>query len=172
MITSSTTFGPFGIAEQLNRRLVEYIGSSYPLRDEVLIAERERLLKLPGVISQEPRLEITPDYASGPRIEDLDLPTGAAKVLSTLAARDPSLGIHNPPYAHQAAAFHAFLTERADIMVSSGTGSGKTETFLHPILAELAREATERPNRFAQPGVRALILYPMNALVGDQLARL
>ena len=58
------------------------------------------------------------------------------------------------------------------MVVTTGTGSGKTEAFLLPILSKLAIEARERPQSFAMPAVRALMLYPMNALVNDQLGRL
>ena len=55
----------------------------------------------------------------------------------------------------------------------TGTGSGKTESFLLPILGKFAREAEANPGGFGgQPAMRALILYPMNALVNDQLGRL
>lgn len=55
----------------------------------------------------------------------------------------------------------------------TGTGSGKTESFLLPTLGKLAREAATNPKGFAaQPAVRALVLYPMNALVNDQLGRI
>ena len=55
----------------------------------------------------------------------------------------------------------------------TGTGSGKTEAFLLPILGKLATEAQAHPATFRdQPAMRALILYPMNALVNDQLGRL
>ena len=57
-------------------------------------------------------------------------------------------------------------------MVATGTGSGKTETFLYAILGALALEGAERRDSFAHHGVRALLLYPMNALVSDQTARL
>ena len=57
-------------------------------------------------------------------------------------------------------------------MVTTGTGSGKTESFLIPILGKLAVEAIERPDSFSSPAIRALLLYPMNALVNDQLGRL
>ena len=75
-------------------------------------------------------------------------------------------------YTHQARAFEAFLRDGRDIVVATGTGSGKTECFLVPILGSLYQEAESRPESFRRPGVRALILYPMNALVNDQLARL
>ena len=50
--------------------------------------------------------------------------------------------------------------------------SGKTETFLYSIIGLLALEANRSPKSFSMPGVRALLLYPMNALVSDQTARL
>ena len=56
--------------------------------------------------------------------------------------------------------------------MTTGTGSGKTETFLLPILGRLAREAALNSVSFKQRAVRALLLYPMNALLNDQLGRL
>jgi ATP-dependent helicase YprA (DUF1998 family) len=62
------------------------------------------------------------------------------------------------------------LVEGKNLLVMTGTGSGKTESFLLPILGKLACEAKTNPTVFSdQPAVRALILYPMNALVNDQL---
>src|SRR5262249_48593993 len=60
-----------------------------------------------------------------------------------------------------------------NLIIMTGTGSGKTESFLLPILGKFAREAATKPKAFGgQHGVRALLLYPMNALVNDQLGRL
>ena len=59
-----------------------------------------------------------------------------------------------------------------DLVVTSGTGSGKTETFLLPALSRLADEASRSPEAFSHRAVRVLLLYPMNALVNDQLGRL
>ena len=82
-------------------------------------------------------------------------------------------------------------------IVTSGTGSGKTESFMLPVLATLANEAVKWPapragflqerwwaggdafvhmRRHESPerpkALRAIILYPMNALVDDQMVRL
>src|SRR5262249_37294218 len=72
----------------------------------------------------------------------------------------------------QAMALEAFLGHDQEIIVATGTGSGKTESFLMPILGSLAVESSTRPRSWIIPGVRALLLYPMNALVNDQLGRL
>ena len=83
-----------------------------------------------------------------------------------------SQGVFFDPYVHQVQALKAW-TKGSDIIVSTGTGSGKTECFLWPIVGHLHDYArrnmgTPGPHR----GVKALILYPMNALVADQLKRL
>lgn len=74
------------------------------------------------------------------------------------------------PFTHQLAAWQ--LLKRDDpqsVLITSGTGSGKTEGFLVPILDDLVRERTT-----GQPlcGVRALFLYPLNALINSQRDRL
>lgn len=76
-----------------------------------------------------------------------------------------------PPYAHQAEAWKALgRPEPTSVIVSSGTGSGKTECFLVPILDRLVRlsDGGQRPLQ----GVRALMLYPLNALISSQEERL
>src|SRR5207237_7731194 len=81
--------------------------------------------------------------------------------------------IHDPPYGHQAASIRGALVEGRSLVVMTGTGSGKTECFLLPILGKLAIEARRKPESFKKfSAVRALVLYPMNALVNDQLGRL
>ena len=80
--------------------------------------------------------------------------------------------LFDPPYEHQAQALELALAHPfRDLVVTTGTGSGKTETFLLPILGRLAAEAGAR-KEFGTRAVRALMLYPMNALVNDQLGRL
>ena len=73
------------------------------------------------------------------------------------------------PYRHQLKAFERLCTEGGHqpepTLVTTGTGSGKTECFLFPILDHCWR------NR-ETPGVKAIVLYPMNALASDQARRL
>lgn len=156
------------LARELHGQLQRYIEAQYPLRHADLIAERHALLATPGVISQEPFLESMQGYAPGQTYHTLTLPDGLAATLQALAQKSlilPQL------YRHQAEALEAFLHEGRDLIVGTGTGSGKTETFLLPILARSLQEAQQRTHSFHMPGMRTLLLYPMNALVNDQLTR-
>ena len=73
-----------------------------------------------------------------------------------------------PGYTHQEAAWQRLSSDRdgANTIVATGTGSGKTECFLYPILDHCARAIAQ-----SQAGVKALIVYPMNALASDQARR-
>lgn len=73
------------------------------------------------------------------------------------------------PYTHQVESWTRLKEEGRSILVSSGTSSGKTECFLVPILDDLARES-QKVGRLT--GVRALFLYPLNALIASQRDRL
>lgn len=76
------------------------------------------------------------------------------------------------PYQHQVEAWQALIAAKPprSVLVTSGTGSGKTECFLVPILHDLATELASRPGGLT--GVRALFLYPLNALIKSQRDRL
>jgi DEAD/DEAH box helicase domain-containing protein len=75
------------------------------------------------------------------------------------------------PYAHQLQAWQILAQQPArSLIVTSGTGSGKTECFMVPILDRLAREQLELGGPLV--GVRALFLYPLNALINSQRDRL
>ena len=71
-------------------------------------------------------------------------------------------------YKHQADSIRASGVEGKDIIVSSGTGSGKTECFLYSMINNMLRANID----FDAPGVRVLMIYPRNALVKDQLRRI
>lgn len=159
------------VFDGLVRAFHQYLEAQYHVWDESLIAGRRHLLESSGTTFQEPHLEATPFYLGGKKYRELAIPDSAKDIL-TLAARRPNAGIFPKPYLHQAQALEAFLGRDAEIIVATGTGSGKTESFLMPILGALAVESRLRPLSWDIPGVRALLLYPMNALVNDQLGRL
>ena len=146
-----------------------YITSTYHISNSALVDLREELLSRSGAIAQRPYLESTARYAASRRYEDLSLPSDVAELLKWLGERGV---VFDPPYDHQARALELTLTPPfRDLVVTTGTGSGKTETFLLPILGRIAAEAL-RGQSFSTRAVRALLLYPMNALVNDQLGRL
>jgi len=97
-------------------------------------------------------------------INALDKPAGEAGA-NYRFPRDGS------PYKHQLAAWQLLgQAEPQSVIVTSGTGSGKTECFMVPILNQLAREVCTKPGSLE--GVRALFLYPLNALIQSQQERL
>ena len=165
-----------GTIKQLHVALRDYIEATYHISAPALIEQRRELLDRTAVIHQVPYIESTPRYQSGESYASIKgLPTAALKLYSALSTS--SLGypaiLYDPPYKHQSEAIRNTLVERKNLLVMTGTGSGKTESFLLPILGKLAREAQDNSGAFRdQPAVRALILYPMNALVNDQLGRL
>lgn len=161
--------------EQLHRALRDYIEATYHISDRKLVAQRSSLLDELGVIHQRPYLESTPRYKTGKRFSDLGLDGATLEMFSSVSKPEGDLGllIHDPPYQHQALATNLSLVEGRSLVVMTGTGSGKTECFLLPILGKLAKEAKSKGRRFGDTcAVRAMVLYPMNALVNDQLGRL
>ena len=162
--------------EQLHNALRDYIEATYHVSARSLIAQRKALLDRPGVIHQVPYLESTPRYETGePFSGMLGLHPAALQAYHAVSSRQDDLPrlIYDPPYKHQSAAIRGSLIEGRNLIIMTGTGSGKTESFLLPILGKLAREASNSPNTFSQQSaMRALVLYPMNALVNDQLGRL
>lgn len=161
---------------RLQHALCEYIEATYHISAPSLIKQRKELLAKPEVIHQVPYLESTPRYESGRRFADMrDLPRAALDLFQALAKQDGELPriLYDPPYRHQSEAIENCLIQGKNLVVMTGTGSGKTESFLLPILGKLAREAKDIPSSFGEhAAMRALILYPMNALVNDQLGRL
>lgn len=158
------------VVDNLNSNLQAYIEAQYHIRDESLIRERRILLNEPGILAQLPYLESTPVYQLGEPYRSLNIPEPVKATLSKLSNLD--VDIYPRPYVHQAEALEEFFTRDRDLIIATGTGSGKTESFLMPIIGELAMEAASDSQSKNMPGCRALLLYPMNALVNDQLSRI
>lgn len=81
------------------------------------------------------------------------------------------MGVYPSPFVHQINALEAASAGK-DLFVATGTGSGKTECFMWPLLAKLADEARNSKETWQMRGIRTIIMYPMNALVSDQVSRL
>ncbi|MEG5021474.1 DEAD/DEAH box helicase [Microcoleus sp. AT8-B1] len=184
-----------GAYQRLDRIYQLYIKSAFPLRYRALADERDRILQKPGTLSQPPLVEPVPIYPSS----GMNL-SAAANQLPSEYHNLAELGqmIFDPGvqlYRHQWESLREVLVNQKDLVVTTGTGSGKTECFLLPLLAQLARESSTwsanpptlnnygwwngNGNRVSQlahtqrpKALRALILYPLNALVEDQLRRL
>lgn len=143
-----------------------YLGSLTVLRDEALAEALRKAIEEDAHLSSGLIVEASPAYARGATLADLmsegALPSGFRRLDSA------ALPLDRPLYMHQEQAIRKARQGRS-LVVSTGTGSGKTESFLVPILASLAAEAEQSS---LTPGIRALLLYPMNALANDQMKRL
>lgn len=210
---------PLGGFSRMRDFIISYLDTAFRIRDPKVAAARRSLFRENGTLTIEPLLEPVPKYqAATKRLEAL-IETGGDDplvgfspeargafvdlALSGLFPGKPS-GQENlrfrsefAPYIHQWEMLRRGTRSGMPGIVTSGTGSGKTEAFMLPVLAMLAAEGVRWPaplqplqgsdwfrtgrtfehQRHAEhPGrpkaVRALILYPMNALVEDQLTRL
>ncbi|WP_026453391.1 DEAD/DEAH box helicase [Saccharomonospora iraqiensis] len=160
------TFDPLAASTQLDEGYRRYLRSLLSLRDPALADALERAIDNSPTLIKGPLLEATPAYAPGASLADLVQEGVLSRQLLSFAS--PALPADRPLYRHQEQAIRKAVAGR-NIVVATGTGSGKTESFLVPVLEHLARE---RANGRLGPGVRALLLYPMNALANDQLKRL
>ena len=222
---------PIYAYKEIKDNFLLYIKTAFGTRYESVEREREELLRTDQVASREPWIEPLPAY------ENIDMGNGEKLRISTLRPSDlPGMtweaqqlfkefinkGLVSgdyPIYRHQAEMLRKALNGN-NCVITSGTGSGKTESFLLPMLAdiiaeaerewkqpnsyrenawwkanngapiekkeifvfhdgavkgtpgELAKCAMQRPDENRDAAVRALIIYPMNALVEDQMTRL
>ena len=117
-------------------------------------------------LTKGPILEAAAPYACGASLSDLIKEGVLHPGLGRLDRA--TLPLDRPLYAHQEQSIR-LIVGGANTVISTGTGSGKTECFLLPVLHHLLCEKAEGT---LSAGVRALLLYPMNALANDQMSRL
>jgi len=157
-------FDPIDVAINAEKDYERYLLSNFHLRDNLLNKKIKKALKeLKPYNDDKLFLEFVYEYKIGKFLDQIE---GVNPII--LDAFN-GLGTQYPLYKHQEEALVKSI-ENKNILISTGTGSGKTESFLLPIINHLANEITN--NTIEQKGVRALILYPLNALVNDQLKRL
>lgn len=156
---------PSELAEVVEKRYRGYLQTTFYFRDPILRKSFEEALKQEGNLSKGPYLEATPIFKRRETTRSLfEALLGSSPDEGFLKATDKLL------YVHQEEAIRRVYLGR-NVVVATGTGSGKTEAFLYPILLHLYREFQQGTLDFGG-GVRALVLYPMNALVNDQRDRL
>lgn len=159
----SNYLDPIAAVEQPREDFIRYLLTAYPLRDPHLRYGLKQQLEQPGAVWQHPYLEGSQPYRPKSSIRELvDRGVLHPDMTSLFTPSDRSL------YEHQENAIKAVIQQQQNIVVATGTGSGKTECFLIPMLNMLLKEEAN----LSIAGVRALILYPMNALVNDQVKRL
>lgn len=155
-------------AARVREAYLRYLETLLPVRDTDIRDALTASLEQDAALVSGPFLEATPPFAAGASVRNLIdegvLPEG----LLRLDGPD-GLPVDRPLYVHQEQAARRALRGR-NLVVATGTGSGKTETFMLPILAKLM--AGRDAGTLSNPGVRALLLYPMNALANDQMKRL
>ena len=163
--------GANGVHLQLREALEDYIKSQYFGKSPILLSAVQNKLDQEGILYQKPYIESSPAYKSELNgiQKSSKLPDWVKAYFDALANAD--LGVHSSPFCHQVEALEAAFAGK-DLFVSTGTGSGKTECFMWPLLAKLAAEARNTPANWSMRGVRTIIMYPMNALVSDQVSRL
>jgi DEAD/DEAH box helicase domain-containing protein len=166
---------PFQVDKLLRSRLTEAVIAQSRMRHAGLNEFLRKSLggsdTLNGALFAEPVLEAATGYvSSGLCPADMDDLLHADLIHALTQCDDAEFRFNYPAYRHQADAWQKLRPEeRNSLLVSSGTGSGKTECFLVPMLNDLARESAESGRL---QGVRAIMLYPLNALIASQEKRL
>lgn len=203
-------FDPIGSFEEICDNFILYVKTAFGTQFPAIEEEREQLLRSIGVFHQEPWIEPLPKYQQVELLEKLttfDVPSLSSQQLQDLVGL-ASCGLIGKYrlFTHQVQMLEKSAAGK-NAVVTAGTGSGKTESFLLPLFHYLAQESKSWPHpepshprkndwwkhqgwkdqckkdgvssRVGQrqgetrdAAMRALILYPMNALVEDQMTRL
>lgn len=158
---------PLKVTGAIRDSYTRYLTTAFRLRDKKLQAlfhqEVEKFWFTNG-----PILEATPPFKNGCFLRELIEYGILNEDCERFLYHSLPYLQKNPLYLHQEKAIRKILNGR-NIAIASGTSSGKTECFLLPIYSHLIKQYKDGK---LTPGVRALLLYPMNALANDQLRRL
>ncbi|HEY4320397.1 MAG TPA: DEAD/DEAH box helicase [Gemmatimonadales bacterium] len=157
---------PIVFTERVVRSFLRYQLTAYPFADERLHQQMRQLLSLDATraspLLKGPYVSLSRPFRTGARVEALIM----EGLFHPLMRQRIPADITNV-YGHQEEAIRAIHAGKTTL-ISTGTGSGKTECFLYPIVSHcLSLRDAKTP-----AGVSAVIVYPMNALAEDQLGRL
>ena len=154
---------PIKFAKDVNENFLNYQLTAFPFTDEDLNNQAKELLK--GKFGNSPMIKgpyisLSKSFLEGESISDL-VEKGIAHPALQGIAPFPTL------FKHQERAFNS-ISNGYHCLVSTGTGSGKTESFMLPII----NTCLNLRDSGAEEGITAILVYPMNALANDQLDRL
>ena len=151
--------------EKIRQRYEDYLKTSFFFRQSNLRHSFEKALRKEGKLLKGPFPEQHRGFSEGIHARAL-----AAECFPDRGVDLVPALIDGPLYKHQEQAIRSTHIAKQNVVVATGTASGKTESFLYPILFELYQQYLK--GELQEPGVRAMILYPMNALANDQRERL
>ena len=155
-------FSPVKASKDITAEYSGYLSTVFSLDDPEYQNQFEQQLKNTP-FAKGPYLEISDAFVLGETVNQLIASGELEKGFERLNFR-----LDRPMYKHQVDAMR-LVSSGHNVVVSTGTGSGKTESFLLPIMKELVEENNRGT---LNPGVRAMLIYPMNALANDQVERL
>lgn len=168
---------PIATSDSLRETYLRYLITTFGLKNDKLAEQFRGLARNSEGLFRGPILEATPKYRQDQSLLELLLeenPILSEQFLEFAPGLsedkvDRALKMERKLYTHQSKAIRKIVGQNRNVVVATGTGSGKTECFLLPIIDHLLKERAT--NRLG-PGVRALLVYPMNALANDQVKRL
>lgn len=138
--------GANSIHKKLRHDLEDYIKAQYFGKSPLLLSAVGQHLDDEGLLYQKPFIESSPAYKSvKDGIQKAKIPDWMKKYFSDLS--DAGVGVYPTPFVHQVQALENAVQGR-DLFVSTGTGSGKTECFMWPLMAKLATEAKDNPDTY------------------------
>ena len=157
------SFSPIEASEEITGKYKRYLKTIFQINNPVYESQFVKELEKEDLLAKGPFLDAVDSFRKGKSLREL-----IEEGLLPKTMEKCNFPLDRALYKHQENAIRQ-VKEGHNLVVSTGTGSGKTESFLVPILSELAEEDS---NGTLCPGVRALIIYPMNALANDQMERL
>lgn len=165
-------FNPILASDNLKQSFIDYITTSFNIADPYYAQKLREELELDGFAAKGPYLDVSGSFKAGKSLTALMNEGVASKLfaqLEPIEEKAREIKLERPLYLHQEQALRK-ANEGNNLVVTTGTGSGKTECFLIPIVDALLWE--QEQGSLDEHGVRAIIIYPMNALANDQMKRM
>ena len=157
------SFSPVEASEHITEKYKRYLKTIFSIDNEIYNNQFCNLLSDQKSLAAGPYLDVSDSFEKGKSISEL-----IEEGILAEGFRKINIPLERPLYRHQEEAIRK-VSQNNNLIVSTGTGSGKTESFMIPLLDHIIRE---HENGTLDSGVRALLIYPMNALANDQIERL